>query len=130
MDRLTFTLNRDSFERELDGLGYAAYKEGRALILSGKYPRLSGDTQSSTDSLEQETSEPLFLQPGQLRTIQPVASDEAKLNLPENWQIAVPKPIIYQASGFCGGGTVELLIGELKYTYALKSPTCDVVLQK
>jgi prepilin-type N-terminal cleavage/methylation domain-containing protein len=129
-DRLKFTLNRDSFERELSGLSYAAFKEGRPLILSGEFPRPISYNQSRTTFDPQSLpSEPLFLQPGELRPARPVTAIDAALVLPENWRLSVDKPIVYQASGFCEGGTVKLAIGEQAYTYALRSPTCKAELQ-
>ena len=125
-DRLTFALNRDSFESELSGLSYAAFKEGHALVLAGNYPR-SSDQKLSRD-LAPSDKDILFLQPGQLRPMWPTNASDATLNLPEDWQVTIDTPIIYQASGFCGGGTVNLLIGQLRYAYALKAPTCQAEL--
>ena len=125
-DRLAFTLNRDSFENELRGLSYTAFKEGNTLILAGQYPRRPGDAPAEDAVFTDK--EPLFLEPGQLRPMRPTNAADATLTLPEDWRVTVDSPIIYQASGFCGGGTVNLLIGQLRYIYALKAPTCQVEL--
>ena len=129
-DRLTFTLNRESFERDLGGLAYAAFKDGRPVILKGQYPRPPGGDKAPEKDEEFDSKEPLFLEPGQLRPAPPVIAADAELPLPEDWRVTVAKPIIFQASGFCEGGTVDLLIGDLRYTYDLKAPTCEVALQK
>jgi len=129
-DRLKFTLNRDSFEREISGLSYAAFKEGRPLILLGEFPRPPGyDRERSVSEAPAFAPEPLFLHPGELRPERPVTAADATLVLPENWRLSVDKPIIYQASGFCEGGTVKLAIGDQTYAYALKAPTCKAELQ-
>lgn len=129
-DRLAFTLDRESFEKELAGLSYLAFKEGRALILAGQYPRRANDVRSSAGPAFRANAEPLFLEPGQLRPVRPPTASEAILNLPEEWQATIGNPIIYQPSGFCSGGTVNLLIGQLKYVYDLKAPTCQAELEK
>ncbi len=125
-DRIEFTLNRDAFENELRGLSYAAFKEGTTLILAGQYPRGPGD--APTEDTVFTDKEPVFLEPGQLRPMRPTNASDVTLTLPEEWRVTVDSPIIYQASGFCGGGTVNLLIGQLRYAYALKAPTCQVEL--
>jgi len=127
-DRLTFTLNRDSFERELGGLSYQAFKEGRALILAGKYPRSPNERPAESSPFSDNVSS--FLDNAQLRTLQPILALDAALNLPEDWRVTVEDPIIYQASGFCGGGKVSLLIGRAQYVYDLKAPTCQAVLAR
>lgn len=129
-DRLAFTLDRESFEKELAGLSYLAFKEGRALILAGQYPRRANDVRSSADGAFLTEDEPLFLEPGQLRPVRPPMASEATLNLPEEWRVTIANPIIYQPSGYCSGGTVNLLIGQLKYVYDLKAPTCQGELEK
>ena len=129
-DRLTFTLNRESFERELGGLSYLAFKEGRPLILDGKYPRDADEIKTSTDVFQTADAATAFLAPGQLRAVRPVTSKQATLTLPEQWQVTVETPIVYQASGFCGGGTVKLVIGQLRYDYDLKAPTCQAALSQ
>ncbi len=127
-DRLTFNLNRESFERELDGLSYVAFKEGSAVVLSGEYPRRPAE---NTTTAEENVSiaAPDFSEPGQLRTVKPVAYLDAALNLPETWVLSVDEPIVYQPSGFCTGGTVNLAIGGQLYIYGLKAPTCQAQLK-
>lgn len=121
-DRLTFNLNRESFERDLSGLRYLAFKEGRAVVLAGKYPRGPEDDKRSEEPDPFEEID--FSEPGQLRPVRPVMFLEASLNLPEAWSLSVQEPIVYQPSGFCGGGTVNLLVGDIRYVYDLKAPTC------
>ncbi len=127
-DRLAFTLSRDSFENELNGLAYTAFKQGRPTILAGSYPR----ELDAKPILPGEDDEPfkdiLFLQPGQLKTLVPVDAVEAKLVLPEDWILTVVEPIVYQASGYCSGGKIEVAVGQAHYAYDLKAPTCAVKL--
>jgi len=129
-DRLAFTLNRDTFERELGGLSYAAFKEGRPLVLSGEYPRRANESSGGSAMSVPQAIDPSLLRPGDLRPIEPVTSGAARLNLPEDWQVNVKNPIVYQPSGFCGGGSVDLIVGDLRYAYDLKAPTCQVELQR
>ncbi len=129
-DRLTFALNRESFERELGGLSYQAFKEGRPLVLSGQHPRRPDDLRSSADTSLTTDDAPLLLEPGQLRPMRPATSTDATLSLPDDWRASIANPIVYQTSGYCGGGAVTLSIGALQYVYELKPPTCQAELQE
>jgi len=128
-DRLAFNLNRETFEKELGALAYGAFKEGQPLVLSGNYPRKAIDKTPAVVR-EVEFEETVMLEPGKLRPMQPVAAIEAELKLPEDWQVSVTTPIVFQPSGFCGGGAVTLMIGEQRYDYQLRAPTCIAVLQE
>jgi prepilin-type N-terminal cleavage/methylation domain-containing protein len=127
-DRLAFTLSRDTFENELNGLGYSAFKQGRPMILAGRYPRRPGDAPVLPGEDDSVFKEILFLQPGQLKTLLPLDAVEAKFDLPENWQLSVVEPIVYQASGYCAGGKIEVNVGGARYAYDLKAPACAVEL--
>ncbi|MBY0510769.1 MAG: prepilin-type N-terminal cleavage/methylation domain-containing protein [Rhodospirillaceae bacterium] len=129
-DRLDFTLKRESFERELSGLGYRAFTEGQPLVLSGQYPR---DPKRASPAPEIEdpystASLELGLAPGQYRVLQPVMANDAPLMLPKDWRLTAETPVIYQVSGFCGGGSVSLAVGTQRYVYTLKAPECRVEL--
>ena len=129
-DRLTFNMNRESFERELSGLRYAAFREGRAVVLNGEYPRpAKTEEPASSSSGSIFKNEPDFSEPGQLRPMRPTIYLDAQLTLPDTWSLSVKEPIIYQPSGFCGGGTVDLLIGQVRYVYDLKAPACQAQLK-
>ena len=128
-DRLAYNLNRDSFEQELAGLSYAAFKEGRPLILAGVYPRTTEQEQDLRQELESEDKEPQFLNAGELRPIRPSFSSPASLTLPEDWRVKVDSPVVFQASGFCSGGSLTLTVGDARYAYDLKAPTCQAKLR-
>ena len=49
-----------------------------------------------------------------------------KLNFPEGWKLKIPEPIFYRASGFCGGGSITLEVGSLKYNLILESPYTSI----
>lgn len=129
-DRLEFTLNRESFERDLGSLSYLAFKEGQVLVLAGQYPRRSDDSTSSMEPAGVSDPEPIFLEPGQLSAVRPILASPAKLNLPEAWHVTVESPIYFQVSGFCSGGAVKLTIGQLLYVYDVKAPLCQAELTK
>ncbi len=129
-DRLTFTLNRDTFERDIAGLSYLAFKEGHPLVLVGEYPRNPSDEKTPLERLQAADEGRLSRAPGQLRPSWPVDLADASLTLPEEWRAVVTKPIIYNASGFCEGGSVTLMIGQSQYTYDLKAPTCQAHLEQ
>ncbi len=124
-DRLAYSLNRDSFEQELTGLSYAAFKEGRPLILAGAYPRTAEQQRILSEDLDSADKEPQFLNAGELKPIRPSFSSPASLTLPADWRVTVDSPIVYQASGFCSGGSLTLIVGDARYAYYLKAPTCQ-----
>lgn len=129
-DRLTFALNREGFETELGGISYAAFKQGKPLILMGAYPRSEEQTRALIDEWEiAEVKEAPLLEEGQLRTLIPASAGEASPNLPISWRMTVEKPIVFQPSGYCDGGDVSLLIGDMRYTYELRAPTCQAQLK-
>ena len=127
-DRIAFTLSRESFETELSGISYAAFKQGRPMILAGTYPRKPGDASVLPGEGASPFREVLFLQPGQLKPTLPIDVTEAKFDLPEDWSMSIAEPIVYQASGYCTGGKIDVKIGDQRYTYDLKAPTCAVKL--
>lgn len=129
-DRLAFTLSRDTFESELNGLSYSAFKQGRPMILAGVYPRKPGAEQVLPGEADSVFKEVLFLQPGELKTLLPLNAVEAKFDVPEDWSLTVSEPIVYQASGYCTGGKIEINVGSARYTYDLKAPTCAVKLEE
>ncbi len=129
-DRLEFALNRESFERDLGSLSYLAFKEGRPIVLAGRYPRRPSDAQSSAGSTQAPDDGPIYLEPGQLSAVRPMLSSEATLNLPAEWNVTVDSPIYYQTSGFCSGGAVKLTIGQRLYVYDVKAPLCQAELAK
>ena len=107
-DRIAFTLSRESFETELSGISYAAFKQGRPMILAGAYPRSKDQALTVIEEWEiNQAKEAPFLEDGQLRGLLPANAVEAAPQLPEKWRMTVEKPIVYQPSGYCGGGAVS-----------------------
>ena len=134
-DRLEFALNRESLEQELSALGYRAFNEGRAFILSGQYPKPGQGAAlaaSRADFGAALSSPPVdeIMEPGQYAALQPIMAEDAPLDIPKDWKLIVDKPVIYQVSGFCGGGSVTLAVGAQRYIYALKAPDCRIELQQ
>ena len=129
-DRLAYALSRESFESELGSLSYAAFKQGRPLILAGAYPRTDERARSILEEWEiAETKDAPFLAEGELRVLVPANAGQASPKLPEKWRMSVEKPIIFQPSGYCGGGNVSLIVGEMRYAYELRGPTCQAQLK-
>ncbi len=129
-DRIAFSLSRDTFEAELSGLSYAAFKQGRPLILAGAYPRSDQQARSVIEEWESnQAREAPFLEEGQLRALLPANALEASPHLPEKWRMTVEKPIVFQSSGYCGGGAVSVTIGEVRYAYDLRAPVCQAQLR-
>ena len=127
-----FTLKRESFEQTLNGLAYQAFRNNQDLVLIGEY----------TDAGRIPGSEPKHnlgdsLDPGMralvagnttIEHLPPISPAYAELPLPSGWHVSVQQPVYIRASGFCGGGTVALEIGNADYTYVLAPPLCHAQL--
>jgi prepilin-type N-terminal cleavage/methylation domain-containing protein len=123
-DRMEFALNRESLEQELSALGYRAFHEGRSFILSGQYPKVGqGKPVNSTTADE-------IMEPGQYAVLRPIMAEDAPLDIPKDWKLLVDQPVIYQASGFCAGGSVTLAVGAQRYVYELQAPDCRIELKR
>lgn len=100
-DRITFALQRQDIERQLNRLPQTALRRGRSLVLvsSGREP--SGRTESGSD--------PSY-----------------PVRLPEGWQIIVDAPIHYRFDGSCDGGKLQIRSDSLAIGYALEGPLCEL----
>jgi len=134
-DRLEFALNRESLEQELSALGFRAFNEGRSFILSGQYPKPAQG--KATAQLRSEPDAPLYaiaaneiMEPGQYAALLPIMAEDAPLDLPKDWKLLVDKPVIYQSSGFCAGGSATLAVGTQRYVYELQAPDCRIELRR
>ncbi len=131
-DSLDFALKRQSFEQSLSGLAYEAYTENQDFVLSGHYTSLGRATeQTGTNSTRQGIRADLRTLPaaGEGREyLPPVILADVTPSMPEGWELVVAEPIYFRGSGFCTGGEAELVIGRLRYAYALKAPSCEATL--
>ena len=131
---LDFALKRDSFEQAMNALAYRAFKENQDFILSGRYDNHGqiGEDHPATDSDDGI--------PGRMKVLSLTDTTRAKLPsvtpaklvppLPEGWRLEIETPIHYRASGYCTGGTADLVIGRRRYTYLFKPPLCEVTLER
>lgn len=127
-DSLDFALKRESFEQSLSGLAYQAYTNGQDFILSGHYTSLGPATsQRELDSSRGNLRSDLRTMPtsGENREyMPPVITANVIPVVPNGWELIVAKPIYFRGSGFCTGGNAELVIGRLRYSYVLDTPSC------
>lgn len=124
-----FASQRDSFEQALNGLAYRAYRDNDDKTLQGSYTHAGRDADAKPTRRE-----PSMTLPPELRTrslfansrehLPPVTASHAMLPLPEGWEMVIEDPIYFRGSGYCSGGTVELYVGRLQYTYNLRPPLC------
>jgi hypothetical protein len=59
----------------------------------------------------------------------PVAPATFAAPLPEGWIMEVATPIHYRASGYCTGGTFNLIVGARTYAYRATPPLCELTLE-
>jgi prepilin-type N-terminal cleavage/methylation domain-containing protein len=123
-----FAAQRDTFERTLNGLPYQAYRENNDQVLHGFYSA-AGRDERSMPRLDGET--PLMPQVRMPSAgvefrehLPPVTARPAAIPIPEGWEVVVSDPIYFRGSGYCSGGTVELTVGGLEYSYVLRPPYC------
>lgn len=121
-DRLKYANERDSLLREINTLAYAAYEANQDMVLTEEALPLVANGVEDVDTVARISAENLEMN-GNYRTtnIVPVI-----LNIPEGWSVLIPLPIVYRASGFCTGGEITILAGQLRYEYELTSPYCQI----
>ncbi len=129
---LEFALNRQTFEQEIGGLSYRAFRDNQDLVLSGLYTELGHKAEESANRLTGDTL-PANLRMRSLTNparemLPPINPAVAKVFMPEGWRLEIKEPIYYRGSGYCTGGKVELAVGRQRYTYELSPPLCQVVL--
>ncbi len=131
-DSLDFALKRQSFEQALNGLAYRAYLDSQDFVLAGRYGslgRIPGQNGPGSSRRSFRTDLRTLPASDESRELLPpvVAANVAPL-LPEGWELVVAEPIYFRGSGFCTGGSVELIIGRLRYDYVLNPSSCEAAL--
>ena len=107
IDSVSFAMARESFERELNGLSYQAYKSGMDLRL---------DAVGGSAARRMTPDSPPLANPQMM---------PARMTLPEGWTVTAQPPVIYRASGYCQGGVVVVEAGTFSERYILRPPTCQ-----
>jgi prepilin-type N-terminal cleavage/methylation domain-containing protein len=130
-----FASQRDSFEQALNGLSYKTYRENDDKILQGSYTDAG-----RAEAAKQPRRDPGTILPPEMRTrsllaesrehLPPVVTNYAALPLPQGWEMVIAEPIYFRGSGYCSGGTVELFVGRLQYSYRLRPPLCRAELME
>jgi prepilin-type N-terminal cleavage/methylation domain-containing protein len=123
-----FASQRDTFEQNLNGLSYQTYRENNDKILQGFYTAAGRDEkarskQGGVASLAANMrTRPLT---SEFREdLAPVTTTYAEIPMPDGWEVVVNDPIYYRGSGYCSGGTIDLFVGRLQYSYMLRPPLC------
>ncbi len=124
-----FASQRDSFEQALNGLTYRAYRDNDDKTLQGSYSAAGRDIEAKQPRREPGTTLPPEMRVRSLAAnsrehLPPVTTSYAVLPLPQGWEMVIQDPIYFRGSGYCSGGTVELFVGRLQYTYRLQPPLC------
>lgn len=105
--RVRFSFERDDLERELSELPQRVRALGRGGIL----------LDPSAQGLAADAAGPARDRMGAWRPL--------RLDLPEGWQIEVPKPIYYHSTGACDGGIVMFTLPPFSLRYLLRPPLCQ-----
>jgi hypothetical protein len=130
MDRLDYTLKRETVERVLEDLSYQAYRDNQDLILSGTYNHsghvIEPDDSTKDPHLQAPTIRAVSIDPNAISDIAPVTAIHPKIPLPEGWELTVSEPIYFRASGYCKGGEAQLRVGDVRYIYTFREPRCEI----
>lgn len=123
-----FASQRDTFEQNLNGLSYQTYRENNDKILQGFYTA-AGREERTQPQRERGTTLAANMRTRPMTAdarehLPPVTAAFAEIPMPEGWEVVVDEPIYYRGSGYCSGGTVDLFVGRLQYSYALRPPLC------
>lgn len=109
--RVSFAFQRDDVERQLLELPQEVRRSGRGGILfdpsAGVHP---GDTAAAAATV------------GSARAFE--EWQPLRMELPGNWSLRVPNPILYHFTGACEGGEVILTVAGLSNRYVLTPPLC------
>ena len=98
--RVRVSFEREDLERQLAELPEEVRTAGREAVLADpSAPMPAGDAD-------------------------PAAPRRLSLDLPQNWTVRVPKPILYHFTGACDGGEVVLSLPPVSLHYVLTPPLC------
>jgi prepilin-type N-terminal cleavage/methylation domain-containing protein len=131
---LDFALKRESFEQAMDALAYQAFKNSEDYMLAGTY-----DNHGQVGKSDERKNDDVGEIPGSMRVLPiiaeklpvppPAAPAKFVPPLPAGWSLEVKEPIQYRASGYCTGGTLDLVIGRRIYSYRANPPLCELTLE-
>jgi prepilin-type N-terminal cleavage/methylation domain-containing protein len=130
-----FASQRDNFEQALNGLTYRAYRDNDDKTLQGLYTAAGRGDEANQPRRESGTVLPPAMRTRSLTAesrehLPPVTKSYAMLPLPAGWEAVIENPIYFRGSGYCSGGTVELFVGRLQYSYRLRPPLCRAELME
>ncbi len=119
-DRVSFANERDNLFRSINTLPFQAYSTNQDYVLIGA-------NQADIDSLTDGSDG--LIDVNNLDGLGPFRGTmlfNAKIDIPEGWDLEVPTPILYRASGFCSGGQVTISTGSVRLELNLNSPYCQI----
>jgi len=120
IDRVSYSNKRKSFDQQLNSLPHAAIRNNQDIILSETLLRKGLTNEKSNYVSEQiyELAKSLNYQSSNLYP--------ASIEIPENWSIKIPNPIIYRSSGLCLGGELKIKTTKQSYDIRLLPPSCKI----
>jgi general secretion pathway protein G len=104
--RVKVAFERDEIERQLFELPEKVRAAGRAGVLADPSAPSVGATADRAGEIGFEDPQRLHL------------------DLPQDWQLTIPKPIFYHFTGACDGGDLFLSLPPLTLHYVLSAPLC------
>ncbi|MEQ8733648.1 MAG: type II secretion system protein [Rhodospirillaceae bacterium] len=119
-DRVLFANERDSLFRSINTLPFQAYSTNQDYVLMAT-------DQTKIDPLTEGPDERIDI--NNLDGLGPFIGTmlfPAKIDVPLGWDIEVPTPILYRASGFCSGGQVTISTGSVILELNLTPPYCQI----
>ncbi|MDG2243293.1 MAG: type II secretion system protein [Rhodospirillaceae bacterium] len=121
-DRISFSNQKETLFRQINTLPYSAYGANQDLVLDHD---LTLSVPASLDGKKDNQS--LAATDLGIETPYRAASlKQVKLDIPDGWEIRIPQPIFYRASGFCTGGQIKIFVGSMAYEFGLAPPYCQI----
>ena len=121
-DRLVYASTRDTLIREINMLPYSAFDQNQDFLLTEESTRSRDPGPEGYGNGSFFDRSILDLEGARL----PSNIRPAPLSIPDGWEVRIPQPIFYRASGFCTGGTVTVSVETLQYNYELNPPYCQI----
>jgi prepilin-type N-terminal cleavage/methylation domain-containing protein len=119
IDRVSYSNKRINLNEQINLLPHIAIRTGRDLVLSENL--IKKDLINQDPSYISEELHKLALS----LSYYSVNLYPATIEIPKDWSVQIPDPIIYKASGLCLGGTIRIQTNREAHNITLLPPSCQ-----